>query len=134
MSVASTPLPEEFLEWQVQLRRHTMHERNGAPHIGVVPLLFVHRPGVAVGGRAHSIVCGLLPAASQLEKKTQEFRGLYEDSIEKGARHVYDRGIDYLLSSPGAKVQLKSSRIIHAPMASDHHPVFAELILKEDFK
>lgn len=43
-------------------------------------------------------------------------------------------GIDYLLSSPGAKVQLKSSRIIHAPMASDHHPVFAELILKEDFK
>ena len=43
-------------------------------------------------------------------------------------------GIDYLLSSPGAKVQLKSSRIIQAPLASDHNPVFAELILNEDFK
>ena len=43
-------------------------------------------------------------------------------------------GIDYLLSSPGAKVHLKSSRIIQAPSASDHNPVFAELILNEDFK
>jgi endonuclease/exonuclease/phosphatase family metal-dependent hydrolase len=43
-------------------------------------------------------------------------------------------GIDYLLSSPGAKIQVKSSRIIQAPSASDHNPVFAELILKEDFK
>ncbi len=98
MSVPSTPLPEEFLEWQVQLRRHTMHERNGAPHIGVVPLLFVQRPGVSVGGSAHSIVCGLLPAASVLDQKTEEFRTLYEEGIEKGARHVYDRGVDYLLS------------------------------------
>ena len=38
------PLPKEFLDWQVKLRRETMVERNGAPHIGVVPTVAVARP------------------------------------------------------------------------------------------
>lgn len=98
MSKKICPLPDEFLEWQVRLRRHTMHERNGAPHIGVIPLVFVKRPGVAVGGTAHSVVCGLLPEESSLDTRTREFRALYEEGVEKGARHVYDRGVEYLLS------------------------------------
>ncbi|MBT5928051.1 MAG: hypothetical protein HOH33_15700 [Verrucomicrobia bacterium] len=39
-------------------------------------------------------------------------------------------GIDYLLSSSGTLVELKSSRIVDAPIASDHKPVFAEVLLK----
>ena len=73
-----------------------MKERNGAPHIGVIPLVFVRRPGVAVGGTAHSVVCGLLPERSSLESRTAEFRSLYEEGVQKGARHVYDSGIEYL--------------------------------------
>lgn len=95
MAKSISPLPEEFLEWQVRLRRHTMTDRNGAPHIGVIPLVFVKRPGVAVGGTAHSVVCGLLPEESTLEERTAKFRALYEEGIEKGARHVYDVGIEY---------------------------------------
>ena len=92
----STPLPEEFLEWQVRLRRHTMTDRNGAPHIGVIPLVFVKRPGVAVGGTAHSVVCGLLPEESTLEERTAKFRSLFtKRGSRKGARHVYDVGIEY---------------------------------------
>jgi len=40
-------------------------------------------------------------------------------------------GIDYILVSPGTNVELKSSLIIDAPIASDHKPVFAEVLLKE---
>ena len=50
---------------------------------------------------------------------------------EKGWSDLLEshNGIDYLLASPGAKIKLKSSHIIDAPVASDHNPVFAELIL-----
>ena len=97
MSNRAQPLPKEFLSWQVALRHHTMHERNGAPHIGVVPLVCVERPGFTLGVAAHSIVCGLLPHERLLDVKTREFRGLYEDRIGEGARAVYDAGIQYLL-------------------------------------
>lgn len=92
------PLPRLFLDWQVALRRHTMDERNGAPHAGVAPLVSVRRPGAALGVTTHSIICGLLPAPEQLAAKTADFRRLYEESIAHGAREAYDRGIDYLRS------------------------------------
>lgn len=40
-------------------------------------------------------------------------------------------GIDYLLVPPEARIKLKSSRIIDAPIASDHNPIFAELLLDQ---
>ncbi len=40
-------------------------------------------------------------------------------------------GIDYLLLSPGSNVQVKKSQIIDAPIASDHMPVFAELVFEK---
>lgn len=92
------PLPREFLEWQVALRRHTMDERYGAPHAGVAPLLSVRRPGGTLGVTTHSIICGILPAPERLEAKTDEFRRLYEETIPDGAKTTYDRGIDYLRS------------------------------------
>lgn len=97
MSTEATPLPKEFLNWQVALRRFTMTDRNGAPHIGVVPTVTVKRPGAHLGVVQHSIVCGLLPHPRLLEAKTREFRELYERNIEDGARAVYDAGIGYLL-------------------------------------
>ena len=90
------PLPAEFLSWQVALRRWTMIESHGSPHAGVAPLLPARQPGLAVGVSAHSIICGLLPAADRLDEKTREFRGLYEEHNALGARAVYDRGIEYL--------------------------------------
>jgi hypothetical protein len=96
-SAKSRPLPREFLEWQVLLRRHTMEVRNGAPHAGVAPLVTVRRPGPGPGFVSSSVICGLLPHPRLLEAKTREFRALYESSIAEGARVVYDRGIRYLL-------------------------------------
>lgn len=90
------PLPREWLEWQVALRRWTVETRDGAPHAGVVPLVLAARPAVPPGMTAHSVVCGLLPEARQLEEKTKQFRALYEDGIAEGARVVYDRGLEYL--------------------------------------
>ena len=90
------PLPDEFLDWQVVLRHHTMQVRNGSPHVGVAPLLLVRRPGVGPGVTAHSIICGLLPAEHLLEHKTEEFRALYENNRAGGARAIYDQGIAYL--------------------------------------
>lgn len=90
------PLPPEFLRWQVRLRRHSMEERHGSPHVGVAPLLSVRRTGRVPAVTTHSIICGLLPAADRLEARTLEFRGLYEESIPEGARHAYDRGVAYL--------------------------------------
>lgn len=98
MSTEASPLPKEFLNWQVALRLHTMTDRNGAPHIGVVPTATVHRPGAHLGVMSHSIVCGLLPHPRLLQAKTHEFRDLYESHIENGARAVYDVGIKYLLN------------------------------------
>ncbi|MCL4684884.1 hypothetical protein KJ059_09040 [Myxococcota bacterium] len=89
------PLPREFLDWQVALRRHTMEERHGAPHAGVAPLVTVHRPGPGPGFLSSSVICGLLPHPEQLARKTEEFRSLYESGLEAGARAVYDRGIQY---------------------------------------
>lgn len=97
MSTSAEPLPKEFLNWQVTLRHFTMTDRNGAPHMGVVPTVLVKRPGAQLGVVAHSIVCGLLPHPRLLAAKTEEFRSLYEDNIEGGARKVYDAGIAYLL-------------------------------------
>lgn len=50
---------------------------------------------------------------------------------ERGWRDLLEPhdGIDYLLVSSKAKYDLKSSAIINEPIASDHNPVFAELIL-----
>jgi len=93
----ASPLPKEFLSWQVALRHHTMVARNGAPHVGVVPVVAVRRPGGQLGVSHHSIVCGLLPHERVLEAKTREFRNLYEGSIEAGARKVYDVGVEYLI-------------------------------------
>ena len=90
------PLPREFLEWQVAVRLHTMLERNGAPHVGVAPLLTVKSRSIGHGFVSHSIICGLLPEPKQLEQKTKEFRALYENHIADGARAVYDKGIEYL--------------------------------------
>ncbi len=92
----TTPLSPEFLRWQVLLRNHTMQERNGAPHAGVAPLLSVRRAGAKPAVSTHSIIVGILPAAEQLERKTEEFRTLYEEEIGHGSRALYDRGIEYL--------------------------------------
>jgi hypothetical protein len=89
-------MPEELLAWQVELRRHTMQERHGKPHVGVAPVLTVRAPGVGAGHSSHSIICGLLPAAAQLVRKTEEFRSLYEAQSARGARAVYDAGLAYL--------------------------------------
>jgi hypothetical protein len=97
MKTEIQPLPKEFLSWQVALRHHTMHARNGAPHMGVVPVVCVKRPGAPLGVAIHNVVCGLLPHPRLLDAKTREFRDLYETNIAKGARAVYDAGIEYLL-------------------------------------
>lgn len=97
MAIEPTPLPKEFLNWQVALRRHTMTERNGAPHIGVVPTVCVKRPGAHLGVIQHSIVCGLLPHPRLRAGKTQAWKQLYEGRIEDGARAVYDAGIAHLI-------------------------------------
>jgi hypothetical protein len=97
MSTEATPLPKEFLNWQVALRLFTMTDRNGSPHIGVVPTVTVKRPGAHLGVIQHSIVCGLLPSQRLLAGKTAEFRDIYENHIEGGARAVYDIGVQYLL-------------------------------------
>lgn len=91
------PLPPGFLEWQVALRLHTMQHRRGAPHVGVAPVLSVFAPGVGHGVSNHSIICGLLPAPEVLQKKTDEFRDLYESNVAQGSKAVYDAGIDYLM-------------------------------------
>ena len=91
------PFPKEFLDWQVALRHHTMVERNGTPHMGVVPLVTVKRPGVSLGVISHSIVCGLLPNAEQLDAKTREFQTLYDEFSSQGAKTLYDRGLSYLV-------------------------------------
>ena len=91
-----TPMPRELLEWQIAVRAHTMEERNGAPHVGVAPLVNAKQPGSVLGVVSHSIICGLLPAPEQLQDKTKEFRTLYESRIAEGAKNVYDAGIDYL--------------------------------------
>ena len=91
-----TPLPPEFLEWQVALRHKTVVEHGGAPQVGVAPLVVARRPGLATGVAAHSIICGLLPNERLLDAKTDEFRSLYEQHIGDGARAVYDAGIGYL--------------------------------------
>jgi hypothetical protein len=90
------PMPEDLLAWQVELRRHTMQERNGKPHVGVAPVLTVRTPGVGSGHSSHSIICGLLPAEAILARKTEEFRQLYEEHSARGARTVYDAGLAYL--------------------------------------
>ena len=59
MKATAKPLPKEFLSWQVALRHHTMHVRNGAPHIGVVPIVCAKRPGAHLGVVLHNVVCGL---------------------------------------------------------------------------
>jgi len=97
MKTTAKPLPKEFLSWQVALRHHTMTKRNGAPHMGVVPLVCVKRPGAHLGVVLHNVVCGLLPNERVLDAKTREFRELYESNIRQGARAVYDAGIQYLL-------------------------------------
>lgn len=90
------PLPFEFLDWQVALRRFTMAQRNGQPHTGVAPLLVVRRPGSELGVAAHSIICGVLPAAERLEASTAEFRRIYAAGVAQGARSVYDQGLAHL--------------------------------------
>jgi hypothetical protein len=91
------PLPTEFLEWQVRLRHWTMAHRHGSPHAGVAPLCCVRQPGTGAGVSIHSIICGLLPRPDAVAAKTGQFRALYEDHAENGARAVYDAGIAYLL-------------------------------------
>jgi hypothetical protein len=93
---ATRPLPREFLEWQVALRRHTAEARRGMPHAGVAPLVTVRRPGAGPGFVSHSVICGVLPHPSRLAEKTEEFRKLYESASADGARALYDRGIAYL--------------------------------------
>ena len=90
------PLPQEFLAWQVALRAHTMAERNGAPHVGVAPLVTVRQVGSPLGVSTHSIICGLLARPDLLAAKTAEFRQLYESTKGRGARATYDAGIEYL--------------------------------------
>jgi len=92
MSVRAEPLPKDFLGWQVALRHHTMVARNGSPHIGVVPVVLVKRPGTPLGVLGHSLVCGLLPHERLLDAKTREFRDLYESNVTEGARAVYRPG------------------------------------------
>lgn len=92
-TVDQRALPRTFLEWQVALRRQTMEQRAGAPHVGVAPLVMTRRPGVGLGVVAHSVICGLLPRADRLEHETARFRDVYERGIAEGAQHVYDEGI-----------------------------------------
>jgi hypothetical protein len=89
-------MPSELLEWQVRLRRWTMEARDGAPHVGVAPLLLVRHSGVGPGVAAHGIICGLLPRADLLDRKTRELRAIYEEERGHGIRAIYDRGIAYL--------------------------------------
>src|SRR5690606_21136425 len=96
-SILSVPFSDEFLAWQVELRRWTMTERRGAPHAGVAPLVTVTHPGFPLGVTSHSIICGILPSPETLEAKTAEFRELYEANAAAGSRAIYDRGIEYLL-------------------------------------
>jgi hypothetical protein len=95
-SFTAVPMPEDLLAWQIELRRHTMQERAGKPHVGVAPVLTVRTPGIGSGHSSHPIICGLLPAESILARKTEEFRRLYEENSERGARVVYDAGLAYL--------------------------------------
>jgi hypothetical protein len=103
MANKTRPLPKDFLDWQVRLRRRTMVEHNGAPQMGVVPTVSVTRAEGQNGVVSHSIVCGILPSRSLLDAKTREFREAYEGTIERGARAAYDAGIallrDYYESS-----------------------------------
>src|SRR4029453_11089254 len=69
-----------------------------SPHAGVAPLCCVQQPGVGPGVSMHSIICGLLPRPDALAAKTREFRALYQDNAEGGARGIYDAGIAYLTS------------------------------------
>ncbi len=93
---ADRPLPVEFLEWQVKLRHWTMLHRHGSPHAGVAPLCCVRQPGPGPGMTMHSIICGLLPRPDMLAAKTRDFRALYDEHAEGGARTIYDAGIAYL--------------------------------------
>lgn len=95
-SSSHAPLPQDFLAWQVALRAHTMTERNGAPHVGVAPLVTVRQVGSPLGVSTHSIICGLLPRPDLLAAKTAEFRRLYESTKTRGSRATYDAGIAYL--------------------------------------
>lgn len=92
----AVPLPEEFLAWQVELRKRTMEENRGAPRPGVAPLVTVRRPGSLLEVSTHSIICGILPRPEDLEQKTREFRELYEGLAAEGAKAIYDAGIEYL--------------------------------------
>lgn len=92
------PLPASFLKWQIDLRLRTMLEAGGAPHAGVAPLITVRSPEAPAGSITFSMICGVLPAPALLEAKTAEFRAMYEEGIVHGARHVYDRGLEYLKS------------------------------------
>jgi len=89
-------MPREVLAWQVDLRRHTMEERGGAPHAGVCPLVTVRHGRGASDFTSHSILCGLLPSRDLLEQKTRQFRRVYEAHHGLGARAVYDAGLEYL--------------------------------------
>lgn len=89
-------MPVEILDWQVRLRRWTMQARDGAPHVGVAPLLVVRHPGIGPGVSAHGIICGLLPSADRLDAKTREFRAIYEEERGRGIRAIHARGIAYL--------------------------------------
>jgi hypothetical protein len=90
------PLPEEFLAWQVALRKATMEEHRGAPRAGVAPLVTVRRPGSTLDVSTHSIICGILPRPEDLERKTAEFRELYDRLTPSGAKAVSEAGIEYL--------------------------------------
>ncbi len=90
------PLPRDFLAWQVALRAHTMEEKNGAPHVGVAPLVTVRQVGSPLGVSTHSLICGVLPRPDLLEAKTAEFRDLYESTKSQGSKATYDAGIEYL--------------------------------------
>ena len=60
-ATTTPPFPEEFLAWQVELRRRTMEENRGAPRAGVAPLVTVRRPGAWLEVSTHSIIGGSLP-------------------------------------------------------------------------
>ncbi len=89
-------MPREVIDWQVDLRMHTMEERAGAPHAGVCPLVTVRHGRGPADFTSYSIVCGLLPHRDVLEEKTKEFRQLYEEHQGLGARALYDAGLEYL--------------------------------------
>jgi len=96
-ALRAVPMPAEFLEWQVKLRRWTMLHRHGAPHAGVAPLVCVRQPGTALGVSIHSVICGLLPRSDRLEATTREFRAVYERAAHDGASAIYDAGIAHLV-------------------------------------